>query len=79
MARGEGTGHPLVKAVWTAQMINHVHGGAVIAGWQVDELDEDWLATCVGLATELPQRRRRQQAIQAEHEKFRREYYRKYQ
>lgn len=79
MARGEGTGHAQLHAVWTAQMINRLHGGAVIAAWQVDELDDAWLAALIGMAVELPEMKRRQAVIQAEHEKFRREYYRKYQ
>jgi len=79
VARGEGTGHAQLNAMWTAQMINRLHGGAVIAAWQVDELDEAWLAALVGMAVELPEMKRRQSLIQAEHEKFRREYYRKYQ
>lgn len=53
-----------------ARLINQAHGAPVIAAWDVDQMDEMWLYTFIGIA-ELPRRQAPQRAIQAEFEKFR--------
>jgi hypothetical protein len=69
-ARGERVTEPHIQAVWIAQRINHLHGGAVIAAWDVDTLDELWLQALLGLS-DLPQRQAPQKAINAKFAEFR--------
>lgn len=45
LARGEGTDHPVLGRLFQAQRINQLHGGPVIAAWQVDELPDDWITS----------------------------------
>jgi hypothetical protein len=53
-----------------AQRINHLHGGAVVAAWEVDELDEFWLMALMGLS-DLPRRQGPQKAIDRKFADFR--------
>jgi hypothetical protein len=56
--------------VHLANVINKAHGAAVIAAWEVDELDELWIETFLGLST-LQRRQAPQKAIEKEFAKFR--------
>ena len=64
--------HELIGRVNLARSINQASGGAVIAPWDVDELDEMWIETFLGLAA-LPSRQKRQQAVNQKFEQFRRD------
>lgn len=62
-AAQKGTsGHELIKAVELAKRINLQCGGAVIAPWDVDQLDEEWIDVFRGLAR-LPDLRANYQAF----------------
>ena len=60
-------------------MINRVHGGPVIAAWEVGQLDDAWLYALAGVA-DLPRRQAPQRAINQKFEEFRKEHptYRKH-
>lgn len=44
----------LLKSIALARIINKYSHGAVIAPWEVEELDEMWLDAFRGLAYDLP-------------------------
>ena len=46
------TGHPRLLAVHYARRINEQSGGVVIAPWDVEQLDEEWLEVFNALADE---------------------------
>lgn len=46
------TSHPRLGAVYLARLINQHSGGAVIAPWEVDQLDEEWQAVFREMAKE---------------------------
>ncbi len=60
--KGE-TVHEKILAVDLAKMINLFSGGAVIAPWEVDQLDDEWVAVFRGLAS-LTSRRASYQAFE---------------
>lgn len=57
----------------TAQIINRIHGGTVIAAWEVDRLDQAWLELFYGVA-EMRTVQRERQIIENEFAKFRAEH-----
>jgi hypothetical protein len=50
VGRKKPTNHPKLLAVYRAQVINLQCNGTVIAPWEVDQLDEEWLAVFTALA-----------------------------
>lgn len=54
MASGRAQSGEFGYRLFVAQMINRLHGGAVIAEWEVDELDNVTIDRYVAMATELP-------------------------
>ncbi len=54
MASGRAQSGAFGYRLFVAQMINRLHGGPVIAEWEVDELDEVTIDRYVAMATELP-------------------------
>jgi len=48
-----------------AQLINRIHGGTVIAAWEIDELDDATLDVFRGLVNELPDLQQAEKATQA--------------
>lgn len=74
MADKQPAEHPALEALTMARMINRLHGGNVIAAWQVNQLDLIWLDVFLGLSEDLPALRQRQQLIAAEMKKFEAEH-----
>ena len=62
-----------------AKLINQECGGAVVAPWEVSQLDDEWMDVFVGL-TEIPKIRESFQAFDKRLEEIRRSHpnYRKY-
>ena len=60
-------------------MINQVHGGPVIAAWEVGQLDETWLHALNSIA-DLPRKQKPKQALEAKFAQYRRDHptYRKH-
>jgi hypothetical protein len=73
------TGHDKIKAIELARLINLQCGGAVIAPWQVGQLDEEWMEVFKGLM-DLPKLRANYQAFDRKLAEIRRKHptYRKY-
>ena len=61
-ARKGSPSHARLMAVQYARLINTYSGGTVIAPWDVDQLDEEWLDVFIGLA-DLPKLRANYQAF----------------
>lgn len=78
-ARTGQTHHSQILAVQYAKLINLMSGGTVIAPWEVDQLDEEWLNVFFGLL-DLPKRRESYQAFERRLIQRRNEHpnYRKY-
>lgn len=78
-ARTGRTAHSDLMAVSIARRINQECGGAVIAPWQVAQLDATWLDVFDGLA-ELPNMREQYQAVERRLMEIRKSHptYRKY-
>ena len=78
-AQNRNTGHARLMAVQYARLINLYSGGAVIAPWEVDQLDDEWLDVFLGLI-DLPDRSKNYQAFDNRLVERRREHptYRKY-
>lgn len=62
-AKSGRTSHPLLLAVNRARLINQQLGGALIAPWEVGQLDEAWLDVFYGLQ-ELPDLRKNYQEFE---------------
>jgi hypothetical protein len=62
-AQNRSTSHARLMAVQYARLINLYSGGTVIAPWEVDQLDEEWLDVFLGLM-DLPERRKNYQAFE---------------
>lgn len=77
LARGEGTGHPLLAAYLLAQRINQAAGGAVVAPWEVDDLPDEWIDAAKGLTDELPEMAAGAQAVEDHLKKWREEHRKK--
>lgn len=60
-----------------AQQINRAHGGAVIAAWQVGQLDDATISLYAGLAWKLPQIRAGAQAVEKRLAELRAEFYKR--
>jgi hypothetical protein len=73
------TGHDKLRAVQLAKLINLQCGGAIIAPWEIDDLDEEWRDVFYGLA-ELPALRTNYQAFDRRLAEIRKKHptYRKY-
>ena len=73
------TAHEKIKAVELAKSINLLSNGAVIAPWEVDQLDDEWIEVFKGLR-ELPRLRANYQAFDKRLAEIRRKHptYRKY-
>ena len=78
-AQKGATAHEKIKAIELAKIINLQCGGVVIAPWDVDQLDEEWIDVFKGLL-ELPQLRANYQAFNTKLAEVRRRHptYRKY-
>lgn len=63
-----------------ASEINQQCGGALIAPWEVGALPDEWINLFEGLALDLPEMRKAEQAVRQRFEKFRQDHptYRKY-
>ncbi len=61
-AQKGATGHEKIRAIELAKRINLQCGGAVIAPWEVDQLDDEWIDVFLGL-TRLPDLRANYQAF----------------
>ena len=61
-ARTGHTDHEKLRAVEVAKLINLLSAGAVIAPWEVEQLDEEWVDVFRGLAR-LPSMRASYQAF----------------
>ena len=51
-----------MRSIHLANVINRAHGAAVIAAWEVDDLDEMWIEAFLGLPT-IQQRGAARQAV----------------
>ena len=49
-ARTGQTEHPQLRAVMRARLVNTQCGGAFVLPWEVDQIDEEWLAVFYGLS-----------------------------
>lgn len=78
-ARQGATDHKQLKAIQIAKLINLMSGGAVIAAWEVDQLDEEWIDAFRQLAR-LPAMRASYQAFDRKLADIRQKHptYRKY-
>lgn len=45
-----------------------MHGGPVISAWEVEQIDEIWLDAFMGMAVDLPSKKKR---VKAEKDRFR--------
>jgi hypothetical protein len=54
-ASGGAASDPFLRNVLAAQIINRVHGGAVVSAWDVADLDETMIDVFYGLVQDLPQ------------------------
>lgn len=70
--RGAYTGPFLDLGI--ARTINHHHGGAVIAAWQVGQLDTATLDTYMALTSDLPKRRQATAKIDAKKNEIRAQF-----
>lgn len=79
-AQSGKTSHAMIHAVSLARLINLQCGGAVIAPWEIDQLDDEWIAVFTGLAEDLPRYRESHQAFERKLAEIRRRHptYRKY-
>jgi hypothetical protein len=50
LARGGSTTDPILVGYLRAQKINQAAGGVIIAPWEVDELNDEWLSGADSLA-----------------------------
>ena len=62
-AKSGRTNHPQLLAVSRARLINQQLGGAFVAPWEVEHLDEIWLDVFAGLQ-ELPDLRKNYQEFE---------------
>lgn len=78
-AQKGATAHERLKAVELARIINLQSGGAVIAPWEVDQLDDEWIDVFKGML-ELPDLRKNYQAFEKKLAEVRMKHptYRKY-
>lgn len=51
--------------IFTAQAINRLSGGNIVAPWEVEQLPEEWLIAYSKLAEQLPTLREKVQRIEA--------------
>lgn len=58
----------MLDALGKARMINRLHEAPVVAAWDVEQLDAVWMDVFMGMAYELPAKRKR---IETEQERFR--------
>ena len=79
IAQNKSVNHPRLLSVQTAKMINMYSGGTVIAPWEVDQLDDEWIDVFFGIA-DLPELRNHYQAFEKRLAERRRQHpnYRKY-
>lgn len=54
MAEGRAQKHEQINAINIAKVINRYSGGAIIAPWEIDQLPDEYVATFIALADELP-------------------------
>jgi hypothetical protein len=54
-ASGGAASDPFLRNVLAAQIINRVHGGAVVSAWDVGDLDETMIDVFYGLVQDLPE------------------------
>jgi hypothetical protein len=54
VARTDKTSDATFQAIFTAEMINRMSGGVVVAPWDVWQLPQDWLDAFKALAVDLP-------------------------
>ena len=78
-ARSGKTGYKKILHVQWARSINQQCGGALIAPWEIEQLDEEWLDVFLGLS-DLPNLRTNYQAFENRLAERRRNHpnYRKY-
>jgi hypothetical protein len=78
-AQKGSTAHDKIKAVELAKLINMQCGGAIVAPWDVDQLDDEWIDVFSGLY-KLPQMRANYQAFDTRLKDIRAKHptYRKY-
>lgn len=77
LAKGEGTGHPLLVAYLLAQRINQAAGGAVISPWEVNDLPDEWIDAAKGLTSELAELRAGTQQVEDRLARWREEHRKK--
>ena len=79
IAQKKSVYHLRLLSVQTARLINLYSGGTVIAPWEVDQLDEEWIDVFFGIAG-LPELRSHYQAFENRLAERRRQHpnYRKY-
>lgn len=70
VASKEPSDNDLLDAVGTARIINQAHGGAIIAAWEVSQLDQIWYDIFMGVANDLPVIRRRNAEVQKRFKEF---------
>jgi len=63
-----------INAVYLAKAINHLSGGAVVAPWEIDTLDQEWIDTFWLMLVDLPKAQQNSQEIESIKEKIRREH-----
>lgn len=54
-AQSGATTDPVLTNINMAQMANRLHGGPVVAAWEIDQLPDDWLDAIVATSVELPE------------------------
>lgn len=74
VANKKYTDHPHLNALTIARIINRLHGGPVITAMEVDQLDEDWIDSMLGVAIDLPAMQARQNSVTQWHQSFEADY-----
>lgn len=74
MAAKQTVSHPALDNLTLARIINRLHGGNVIAAWEVDQLDDVWLDVFLGVGEELPKKQQRQRLIAQKFKEFESEH-----
>ena len=64
-AQSGATTHPVLSKIQLASMTNRLHGGPVIAAWEIDQLPDDWLDAIVLTSIKLPALQRGLQKLEA--------------
>ena len=64
-AQSGATTHPTLSKIQLANMTNRLHGGPVIAAWEIDQLPDDWLDAMVLTGIKLPELQRGFQKLEA--------------